>query len=790
MILAIIFAQLWGVIQLIVLSSMSRTVRVRTVLAAMAVGFYAIAPVTAFLQLSWIRLAALLLGKSISDVTGFASYTVDPFIEEAIKLLPLAMLMLIPAIRRQWSVTDCVLIAAATGSGFGLAEHLFRFGDYPGAAESVTGGWALMLGRNTPLVPGIARTLTSWLPPGVFFIDDVIRVNWHLAWSAIGGLALGLVVRNPGRAARVAAGGLFLFIGLDHAAGNTKNIQDTWLALLATPLQQLTTWLGVLVFIAVVVAWRLDWPSQRAGMALGPLLAAEQSSSPQMAGTLTAALSRLPWSIPWVLGFDRARRAYHAARAAAPEGDDDLIEVVLAQRDSVDRKLSEPKSSSPVPSGLTPSAVRSAMRHELRRPPVIISLVLLAPSVLYLIIGGWPQTAWIQSVLTARVVWPLVLLITVLSQARIAWAVVVGLRKLPATARLPIGDDAAILGLQLACGVGAVALGGFTLMRVFGGVSPGETLLSHAHAADAINRLKPGGGAASANSAGAFDPPPPSLDLPNAAPSDAAPDGAAPNDAPQPKPNPSPPPAPPKPTPQEVADRAAAAAAAAAAKADAAAAKADADALDAQQARTDAARAADSADIKKATADPGTDPDVAAARERNRSAQNASEQADAAALDGDDPWDPNAPNKTAADGFHEDAKAAQQAQDEAENAFAERQAADAEAAKAAANDAQDAVDAANAKAAAAHSDAAAAQENSANAAHDAARAADPQGAAADDAAKDYAAAQKREAEAWEGTDNQAYHDAHQATAIAKERADAARAAADAARNDPWKVKKP
>ena len=41
MILAIVFAQLWGVIQLIILGSLSRTVRVRTVLAAMAVGLYA-----------------------------------------------------------------------------------------------------------------------------------------------------------------------------------------------------------------------------------------------------------------------------------------------------------------------------------------------------------------------------------------------------------------------------------------------------------------------------------------------------------------------------------------------------------------------------------------------------------------------------------------------------------------------------------------------------------------------------------------------------------------------------
>ena len=39
MVPAIVFAQLWGVIQLIILTSPARTVRVRAALAAMAVGF-------------------------------------------------------------------------------------------------------------------------------------------------------------------------------------------------------------------------------------------------------------------------------------------------------------------------------------------------------------------------------------------------------------------------------------------------------------------------------------------------------------------------------------------------------------------------------------------------------------------------------------------------------------------------------------------------------------------------------------------------------------------------------
>jgi RsiW-degrading membrane proteinase PrsW (M82 family) len=325
MIFAIVFAQVWGVIQLIVLGSLARTVRVRTVVAAMALGLYAVAPVAVIVQKTWIGIAATLLGRSMADITGIASYTVDPFLEEALKLLPLVLLMLIPAIRRQWSITDCVLIAAAIGSGFGLAEHLYRYASSPHAAEAVRGGWEMSFGRYTPMVPGIFSSLTSWLPNGVWFPEDPSRVNWHLAWSAIGGLALGLFVRNPKRAARVTAGVLFLVIGLDHAAGNTHDIGNTWLAFLAAPLDLITSNLGLLALVTIVVAWWLDRPALSAAESAEPLLAAERAASPRYVGTIKAAFSRLPWSLSWVFGLDRARRAYSAAHATAPGSVDGML---------------------------------------------------------------------------------------------------------------------------------------------------------------------------------------------------------------------------------------------------------------------------------------------------------------------------------------------------------------------------------------------------------------------------------------------------------------------------------
>ena len=164
MIVALIFAHVWGVIQLIVLGSFARTVRVRTVLMALAVGLYACAPLALVLQMGWTRPAAWLTDVPLFAMAVTASYTVNPFIEELVKVLPVAALLLIPTMRRQWSLTDCVLAGAAVGSGFGLAESLFRFGAAVHQANSTDQGWMLTTNISFPVVPSVWSSIKSWLP--------------------------------------------------------------------------------------------------------------------------------------------------------------------------------------------------------------------------------------------------------------------------------------------------------------------------------------------------------------------------------------------------------------------------------------------------------------------------------------------------------------------------------------------------------------------------------------------------------------------------------------------------
>src|SRR5229473_1367428 len=198
MILAIVFAHVWGVLELVALGTLTRTIRARTALAAIAAGLYTCSLSAILLQITWTRPFARLTGIPLFRVTTLASYTLDPFIEELVKVAPLLILIhVIPAVRRQWSTADCILIGASAGSGFGLAENLFRYSGVVSRAISVKGGWELPINLSAPTVPSLTTSLMSWLPNGVatenlFSFSSEIspgHYNMHLEWSALAGLA-------------------------------------------------------------------------------------------------------------------------------------------------------------------------------------------------------------------------------------------------------------------------------------------------------------------------------------------------------------------------------------------------------------------------------------------------------------------------------------------------------------------------------------------------------------------------------------------------------------------------
>lgn len=137
-------ATVYGVAQLLLLSSPARSVRVSTALLAIAVGVYGCGVAAALLELAYTRSVAEATGEPLTKVVETASYTVDPVIEELVKLAPLLLVAWNVRIRRQWGLTDYVVLGAGLGAGFGLLEAVTRYGlDAERAISHPAGGWVI-----------------------------------------------------------------------------------------------------------------------------------------------------------------------------------------------------------------------------------------------------------------------------------------------------------------------------------------------------------------------------------------------------------------------------------------------------------------------------------------------------------------------------------------------------------------------------------------------------------------------------------------------------------------------
>jgi hypothetical protein len=506
MIVAIVFAHVWGVLELIALSALTRTTRVRTILAALVAGLYTCSLVALLLQLTWTRAAATLTGEPLDGIVMLASYTLDPFIEELVKLMPLAVLIwVIPNVRRQWSISDCVLVGAATGSGFGLAENLFRYSGAVHQSISVYGGWLVTIGLSSSTVPSLTSSLKSWLPSGAVVQDSLsispVPHNLHLAWSALGGLAVALIFLQGEKVLRRAGAALLLYVATDHAALNWTALgQPGAISVLAAPFNALRSLLWMMPIAALAVAWWLDRSRQRGAGTPELALTSERRSSLPVLGRLRSAVVRPPWSIFWVDRLTRLRRTY----AMAGNNDEGrLREAILDLRDRIDgvSARSERIAVSPM------KRIGVALLGLVRQPKVIIWLALMLPSAAWLVLGGFPQTAWLQSVLMTRPAWIVVRALSFPALMWIALQVVSGVRRWAQAAAAPLGDVAAEGTLRLLSGAGAFLFGAYTLTLAMTGRAPQSQVLTSFHVLAAIGGALVAGSLLTALSAVVMFPP-------------------------------------------------------------------------------------------------------------------------------------------------------------------------------------------------------------------------------------------------------------------------------------------
>jgi hypothetical protein len=266
-----------------------------------------------------------LTGGSAYLVADTASYTVDPFVEEVAKVAPLLLLAVVAARgRRQRGLSDYLLLGAATGAGFALAEALLRFGTRAGTAVGMPGGWLLPVSLSPPTIPSPAAAVGSWLPApaggdALLSLGAGSGTNLHLAWSALAGLGIGLLIRGRGWS-RLGGPVLILLAGADHAAYNfdLSHPGDTGVgARIAAPFvtAQPLLWLWPLLALVVAVALDLRW--LRRAQAVGPDLRLRREHHGQATAQLAGySLQGLPWTPLVIARFTLLRRA--AAYQARP----------------------------------------------------------------------------------------------------------------------------------------------------------------------------------------------------------------------------------------------------------------------------------------------------------------------------------------------------------------------------------------------------------------------------------------------------------------------------------------
>ncbi len=101
MVLSYSLALLYGVFQLWLLASPTRTIRLRIVMTGFGCGAVVTFPLAVLLEWGWIRLVGQFVALPRFELVLWASWTVDPFIEELVRLVPLiVVLMVVPRCRR------------------------------------------------------------------------------------------------------------------------------------------------------------------------------------------------------------------------------------------------------------------------------------------------------------------------------------------------------------------------------------------------------------------------------------------------------------------------------------------------------------------------------------------------------------------------------------------------------------------------------------------------------------------------------------------------------------------
>ncbi|WP_406392094.1 PrsW family intramembrane metalloprotease [Streptomyces sp. NBC_00882] len=489
MTLVMAVAAVWGVLQLFGASWPTRSVRLSTVLLALAVGVYGCGVTTALVQLVYTRLYADQSGQSLVTVVNTTSYTVAPWVEELIKVSPLLLAGASLKVHRQWGLTDFVVVGAALGAGFGLLEAVLRFGLDAHRAIPRDGGWIIPDSLSPPYVPGMGQVLTAWLPAPFSQLElggsAVTETFSHLVFTAMAGFGVGLLWRAQGwmrllSVLPVAAAVAYHTVN-NYAVQKPTGPAAHWLESLDGK-----AWAAPLVCLAIAMVVDLRQIHCGKRTVPGVLLASERADGDSLGALLRYAAWRLPWSLLIVLRYVGLRRSLLYAAASASSEDTQGLRRVVAGITARMETSDNPRAWHALNVRALLKAARRA-RGSRERWLLLIPAVLVLPSLLFLGVGSFTSTAGLQRFFSTGSGPRILMGFGIAALAWIAYQLTTLLRTWRTASAQPVGELLAVHRFRLGTALGAATTGTLLLWRGFGDAGPAGRTIHTFHLLDALN---------------------------------------------------------------------------------------------------------------------------------------------------------------------------------------------------------------------------------------------------------------------------------------------------------------
>jgi RsiW-degrading membrane proteinase PrsW (M82 family) len=403
MVLLMLAATIYGVVQMLVLAWPTRTVRLPTALLGIAVGVYACGALALALELASAHTLVATSDISLSEAIRRASYTVDPVIEELVKIVPLLLVGMNVRSRLQYGLADYVVLGAGLGAGFGLLEAVARFGMKADQAVPLAGGGWILPNLTPPYIPGIKQVLSTAFPAPVGTLDiaDLTKLvtglspgtSIHLAWTALAGIGVGLMMRGR-RWARL-LGLLPISIACClHTAHNYVAVKPQAAVSPFASAVESQLWLVPLITLAIAMAIDLKTLRWAKAVVPGVLLAGE---GPGISALFRFSVTAPPWTSWIVLRFVPVRRSlwYFAARSTptAVEPMRQVVSGLAAEMTVAGHK--QAWLGLPIRELLL-----AAGRWKRRLVQIFVAVALAVPALLVVVIGSFPSHAGLQKSLT------------------------------------------------------------------------------------------------------------------------------------------------------------------------------------------------------------------------------------------------------------------------------------------------------------------------------------------------------------------------------------------------------